>query len=128
MRSRPVTACSPTWNQGVVSRVSQTIEYNSAMRVTIASPSPVSRAASWRAGGSRPTRIAMKIRLSMPRTISSSASVMNANQVCGSARNSIMAVSAPTRVYGRWSMAAFFSDGNTCSAVNPQSSAMALEM
>jgi len=59
--------------------------------------------------------------LSMPRTISSSDSVMNASQTCGSA------ISVPALRYG-CSKAAFFTVGNTCSAVRPKSSAMALEM
>jgi hypothetical protein len=65
------------------------------MRVSIASASPPIRAARWRCGGRFPTRIEMKMMLSTPRTISSSASAMNASQVCGSA------ISASSSRYGR---------------------------
>ncbi len=64
----------------------------------------------------------MKMMLSMPRTISSSDSVTNAIQSCGSV------LSVMSLRYGRWSNAAFRTVGNTCSAVSPQSSAIALEM
>ena len=67
-------------NQGLVSRVSHTMENSSAMRVSIASARPVMRAASRRSGGRRLTRIEMKMMLSMPSTISSADSVMNAIQ------------------------------------------------
>jgi len=64
----------------------------------------------------------MKMTLSMPRTISSSDSVRNASQAWGSA------ISVGALRYGRWSRAAFLTLGNTCSAVRPKSSAIALEM
>ena len=91
------------------------------MRVAIASVRPPRRAARCRSGGNRPTRIVRKIRLSTPRTISSADSVTNASQAWGS-------VSVTALRYGRWSMAAFLTVGNTCSAVRPKSSAIALEM
>jgi hypothetical protein len=55
------------------------------MRVSIASASPLSRATFCCRGGRRPTRMAMKMMLSMPSTISSSDSVTNASQMFGSA-------------------------------------------
>jgi len=60
------------------------------MRVTIASARPLMRALFCSAGGRRSTRMEMKIRLSMPRTISSSASVTNASQMCGSASSAVL--------------------------------------
>src|SRR5581483_5633630 len=86
--SRPDTPCSPMKNQGLVSRVSHTIENSSSTRVTIANASPLTRAELRCAGGSRPTRIEMKMMLSMPRTISSNDSVTNAIQACGSVKSS----------------------------------------
>ena len=78
-----------------MSRVSHTMENSSAMRVSIASARPVMRADSRRSGGSRLTRIEMKMMLSMPSTISSADSVMNAIHACGSVSSSITALNSP---------------------------------
>src|SRR5258706_3759602 len=83
IRSRPEICCPNSSNQGCVRRVSQMIENSRARRVNMASARPTTRARGWRAGGSRPTRIARKRMLSMPSTISSSVRVANAAQVPG---------------------------------------------
>ena len=101
------------------------MENSSAMRVSIASARPVMRADSRRSGGSRLTRIEMKMMLSMPSTISSADSVMNAIHACGSVSSSI--ISAPA-CQGSSSMGSLRTVGNTCSALRPQDSAIALEM
>ena len=95
MMSRPENSKPNRPNQGFVSRVSQTMENSSAMRVSIANARPVMRADSRRSGGSRLTRIEMKMMLSMPRTISSADSVRNAIHACGSVSNSIMSWRLP---------------------------------
>src|SRR5688572_3484115 len=77
-------------NSGLVSRVSQTMENNRAMRVSIASARPVTRADSRRSGGSRLTRMEMKMMLSMPSTISSADNVTNVIQAWGSVSSSII--------------------------------------
>ncbi len=113
------------------SRVSHTMENSSAMRVSIASARPVMRADLRRSGGRRPTRIEMKMMLSMPRTISSNDSVTNASHACGSESSSIMrgpGIRLRQQRYGKWSTAVFFTVGNMCSALSPQSSATAAEM
>jgi hypothetical protein len=86
--SRPEMPRPATSNQGCVSRISQTIENSSAMRVSIASARPMMRALFCRGGGSRPTRIARKMMLSMPRTISSTVRVAKATQAAGSVSSS----------------------------------------
>ena len=99
------------------------MENSSAMRVSIASARPVMRADSRRSGGSRLTRIEMKMMLSMPSTISSADSVMNAIHAWGSVSSSIT-----VQAYGSSSTGLFRSLGNTCSALRPHDSAIALEM
>ena len=102
------------------------MENSSAMRVSIASARPVMRADSRRSGGSRLTRIEMKMMLSMPSTISSADSVMNAIHACGSVSSSITARNSPG--YGNSSIGSLRTVGNRCSALRPHDSAMALEM
>src|SRR5215469_15993743 len=92
MTSRPEKLWPPMCSQGCTRRVSHTTENNNAMRVTIASARPLMRAVACDCGGSRPTRIEMK--MSMPRTISSSESARKASQRCGSENR---AVSSPLR-------------------------------
>ena len=67
-------------NHGFVSRVSHTMENSNATRVSMANASPLMHADLRCATGSRPTRMEMKMMLSMPRMISSSDSVTNAIQ------------------------------------------------
>ena len=114
---------------GFVSFVSHTMENSSAMRVSIASARPVMRADSRRSGGSRLTRIEMKMMLSMPSTISSADSVTNAIHAWGSVSISITAeIVRPWPRYGSSSMGSLRTVGNRCSALSPKSSATALEM
>jgi hypothetical protein len=61
-----------------------------ASRRTTAIAMPIWRASARRSSGSLLVRMEMKIRLSMPRTISSSASVTNASQICGSASSAAL--------------------------------------
>src|SRR6187551_3516170 len=102
MMSRPENSKSPKGSEtsGLVSRVSHTMENSSAMRVSMASARPVMRADSRCAGGSRLTRIEMKMMLSMPSTISSADSVMNAIHAWGSVTSSIKAQSSRKLVDG----------------------------
>ena len=102
------------------------MENSSAMRVSIASASPVMRADSRCSGGSRPTRIEMKMMLSMPSTISSADSVTNAIQACGSVSSSIIGAQLRLRQFVDGGL--LRTGGNTCSALRPQISATALEM
>src|SRR4051794_35601782 len=67
----------------------QAIDASSARRVSTASAKPSRRAEFRRFSGSRPTRIAMKTRLSIPSTISSAVSVTRLAQIFGSASHSI---------------------------------------
>src|SRR6516164_334159 len=94
MRSRPEKLWPPICSQGCTRRVSHTTENSNAMRVSIASARPLMRAVACDCGGNRPTRIEMKMTLSMPRTISSSDSARKASQRCGSA---IRAAGSPLR-------------------------------
>src|SRR5262245_45080698 len=84
MRSRPEISCPSTVKSGAVRRMIQDSEKSSAIRSSMASPSPRVRARCCCAGGSFPTRIEMKMTLSMPSTSSSAVSVKNAIHVCGS--------------------------------------------
>src|SRR6266481_4803995 len=93
--SRQETAWPSTPNSGCVSPMIQTIEASSARRVISANASPTCRARFWRSGGSRPARIAMNTRLSIPRTISSAVSVRRLAQICGSLSQSTL--NAPKR-------------------------------
>jgi hypothetical protein len=95
MMSRPENSCVNTENQGLVRRVSHTMENSSAIRVSIAIARPAMRADSRRSGGRRLTRMEMKMMLSMPSTISSADSVMNAIHACGSVSSSVTAPSSP---------------------------------
>src|SRR5690625_2052627 len=67
----------------------QEIENSSRMRMTSASERPMTRALLRCSGGNLSARIAMKTRLSMPRTISSSTRVARPIQTFGSARKSM---------------------------------------
>ena len=71
-------------NSGAVSRVSHTIENSSARRVSMRQrQADDARARAGARAAARPTRIDRKITLSMPSTISSSASVANASALSG---------------------------------------------
>jgi hypothetical protein len=69
-KSRPENG-RPSVNSGSVSPAIHDSVSSSAMRVPIASSRPMRRARLRCASGSRPTRIEMKMMLSMPSTISS---------------------------------------------------------
>lgn len=89
MIDRPDSATGPSVSSGLVSVMSHDIIDSSTMRITRASPRPIMRARSRSAGGSLLTRMAMKTRLSMPRTISSTTSVTSPIQMDGSASQDI---------------------------------------
>ena len=80
MRSRPETSWVSTIKNGSGSCITHVMDSSRAMRVTMASPSPRTRALFRFARGSLPTRIEMKMMLSMPSTISSAVRVMSAIQ------------------------------------------------
>ena len=79
-----------TLNSGSVSRMIQASDSSSRMREPIASDRPSRRARSRFSGGSRPTRIEMKMMLSTPSTISRAVRVARATQALGSAIQSNM--------------------------------------
>src|SRR3954449_11098509 len=89
MMSRQENARSNSSNTGAVSPMIQAIEASKASRLSTASARPSRRAESRRSSGNRPTRIAMKTRLSIPSTISSAVSVTRLAQIFGSASHSI---------------------------------------
>ncbi|CPM70098.1 Uncharacterised protein [Bordetella pertussis] len=70
IRSLPENDIGPTENHGVVSVTSQDITDSRPRRMSSARLSPTMRARSRCAGGSLSARMAMKIRLSIPSTIS----------------------------------------------------------
>ena len=70
--------CRTRRTSGVVSRITQVIDHSSAMRMNIASESPIFRARARSSAGSLPARIEMNTMLSMPRTISRIVSVARA--------------------------------------------------
>src|SRR5690606_27084280 len=84
IRSRCENDSRPMENQGSVSFTNQEMTDSSARRMPSASDKPTTRARSRWSGGSLSTRMAMKIRLSMPSTISSRTSVNRPAQAEGS--------------------------------------------
>lgn len=93
IRSRPLKGCSATMNIGLVSVASHEMEASSARRMTSASNRPTTRALSLCCFGSLSARMAMKTRLSIPRTISSTTNVARPAQIVGSAIHSIRPIS-----------------------------------
>ena len=63
--------------------MTQVIDSNSRIRVTIARARPKKRVRGCRCFGMRPTRIEIMMMLSMPRTISRAVRVKNAIQISG---------------------------------------------
>src|SRR5215471_8671086 len=92
IRSRPEISCpkSGRVNRGWVSLAIQASSASSPMRMNIARKRPSFLARSRLAGSSLSTRMEMKITLSMPSTSSSTVSVTNAIQACGSASSSTL--------------------------------------
>src|ERR1700722_3120053 len=90
IRSRPEISLPSTVNRVARNVAIQVIENSSAMRVNIAKLKPRIRALARRALGRRSTKIARKMMLSMPRTISSTASVRKDSQTCGSESSSML--------------------------------------
>ena len=78
MSERPDSSRPNNVISGRVRLITHTIDSSSAMRMNIARNRPVRRARSRRPGGSFPATIAMKMTLSMPRTISRTVSVRRA--------------------------------------------------
>ena len=83
IRSRPEISRPRTVKNGAVSRMTQVMDSSSRIRVTMARPSPRIRALSRFSWGSLPTRMEMKMMLSMPSTISSAVSVRSAIHASG---------------------------------------------
>src|SRR5512139_2570455 len=90
MMSRPEISVPGRANSGVVSRITQVMDSSSRMRVTMAKPSPSTRPLFRWCWGSLPTRMEMKMMLSMPRTISSAVSVTSAIHASGLVSQSII--------------------------------------
>ncbi len=88
IRSRALKGCPIRVNRGVIREESQEIEASSSNRITNASNRPVTRALSRRAGGSFSARMAIKTRLSIPRTSSKTIRVTSPAQIEGSAIHS----------------------------------------
>src|SRR3990172_8019238 len=112
IRSRPEISWPRSPNSGVLRLITHTSDSSRARRVIMASARPSTRALwRWRAG-KRPTRMEMKIMLSMPRTISRAVSVASAAQACGSESHSIrglrMSVSCPAGRRGASGSVALF--------------------
>ncbi|MNH34092.1 hypothetical protein D3C79_946630 [compost metagenome] len=89
IRSRPEKVKSKAVKSGCVSVTIHEITDRSARRIISASDRPINRALSRCFGGSLSARMAIKTRLSMPSTISSTTSVSNPTQICGSIKNSM---------------------------------------
>lgn len=87
-----------TSNKSSVSRMIQVMESSNRMRVTIANANPKKRVRACMWGGIRPTRIAIMMMLSMPRTISRAVKVKNAIQISGLISHSMLRVSC----VGHW--------------------------
>ena len=90
IKSRALKVNERKLNSGCVRVTSQEIDASSNRRINIASSSPVTRARSRCFGGSFSARMAIKTRLSMPRTSSITISVINPAQIDGSAIHSIV--------------------------------------
>src|SRR5688572_27202899 len=89
IRSRQDTSTRQSENSGAVSDMTQLMLASSASRMTSASDRPMTRARSRCAAGSLSDRMAMKIRLSTPRTTSSAISVRRPTQTVGSLSHSM---------------------------------------
>ena len=87
-KSRPLKSRASTLNSGLVSPMIQLRLRSSSMRVNIASASPIIRARPRCASGKRPHKIAIKMILSMPSTISSPVSVARLIHASGEAIHS----------------------------------------
>src|SRR5271170_767425 len=88
-RSRPEISLPSTVNRVARRPATQVIEKSSAIRVTMAKAKPSIRALRRLPCGSRSTSTVRKMMLSIPRTISSTASVRNESQTCGSESNAM---------------------------------------
>ncbi len=102
IRSRPLTSCWKSEKSGLVSLAIQVIERSRSTRVIMARLSPTNRALGCWAGGSFPAKIEMKMTLSMPRTISSTQSVIKATVSSAGLEAAISAAAPITgmRIFG----------------------------
>ncbi|MCY1521311.1 hypothetical protein D9M68_561200 [compost metagenome] len=89
IRSRPENDSGPMENRGAVSVTSHDMTDNRPRRMMSARLRPMMRARSRCAGGSLSARMAMKIRLSIPRTISRTTRVSKPTHAVGSSSHSI---------------------------------------
>jgi hypothetical protein len=87
MRSRPEISVPVIVNSGAVRPTIHESASSSPTRMNIARNRPIRRAVSRSRGGSRSTRMEMKMMLSMPSTSSSAVNVKKAIQTCGIAEN-----------------------------------------
>ena len=83
MRSRPEMPSPNTVKRSLVKPIIQDSDNSRPMRMPMASSNPMNRALGRCFSGNLPVRTLMKTMLSMPRTISSAASVANASQISG---------------------------------------------
>ena len=100
-QEKPLPAIVKT---GCVRPTIQASVASSMSRVRSASDSPTLRPRERWCSGSRPVRIAMKTRLSIPSTISSAESVTSDSQICGSViqakvKNSMAGVGAAESIF-----------------------------
>ena len=87
--SRPLMPLPTIVKISAVRLMTQLSDKRSSNREAMANPRPSRRALSRWSAGRRPTRIEMKMMLSMPRTISRAVSIAKAIQMFGSSRNSM---------------------------------------
>ena len=88
MISRPEISWLNTVNHGAVRRMIQVMENRSAMRDTMATARPAIRALACCRAGRRSAKMAIKMMLSMPSTISKAVRVTRAAQALGSENHS----------------------------------------
>ncbi len=89
IRSRPEKVQSNTVINGCVKVTNQAMANNRPRRMNNARDKPITRALSRCSGGSFSARMAMKTRLSIPKTISRIIRVIKPTQIPGSNKNSI---------------------------------------
>ena len=90
MRSRPENVQSKTVISGRVNVTNQVMINNKPKRIKSASDRPMTRALSRCSGGSFSAKMAIKTRLSIPKTISNIISVSKLTHIPGSNKNSII--------------------------------------
>ena len=95
IRSRPENGWSKIWNSGLVRVTTHAIEASKTNRIHSASNKPTIRAVLRCSGGNFSARIAIKTRLSIPKTISSTTSVNKPTHADGSDIHSKIIIVSP---------------------------------